>query len=1337
MEVVASIGGAILSASFQALLDQLGSPDLLSYYGISRRKVLLQFNNWERMLKKIHAVLDDAEYKQLSNRLVKIWVGELRDLAYDLDDVLDEFSTEVGRHKMRTLQPSSSSTTTKTTCKFMGIDTMYLRGAKLNAKLVSEMERITGMLQEITVQKDELDLREISGERKRLWERAPTTCLVNHVKVYGREEDQETLIDMLISKELNGSEVCVIPVLGMGGIGKTTLAQLVFNDARLEFDVRIWVSVGEDFDVFKITKQMLQLNNCDGGVPGSRIMVTTRNQSVSDMIATVPAYCIRELAYDDCVSVFAQHALGERSFHSHPKLLETGRKIVKKCGGLPLAAKALGGLLRGKPNLNAWQEVLNSNIWNLPEEKNGILPALWLSYHHLPPQLKRCFAYCAVFPKDYELSQQELVLLWMAEGFLHQPDGLKHTQELGCQYFDELLSRSFFQESTSSKSKYVMHDLICDLAYSVSGEICFHLDDPRLSSTKSYAKVRHSSFTRHVCDISQKFEVLYQMNNLRTFLSLPILPARYHQLTSRVLHDLVPKLKRLRVLSLAGYGLVNLPESIGTLKHLRYLNLAYTEISSLPQSVSELINLQTLILYRCWKLVALPADICNLVNLEYLDITDTDSLQEMPHKIGNLEKLYMLPKFIVGVGSGCGIIELAKTSRLQGKLCIQGLQNVVNARGAEIANLKEKPLLDELVLEWTDDLHCQRDENLELLVIDSLQPHHSLQKLTVKFYAGLKFPLWMTDRTFNSIVELQILNCRKIKSLPPLGQLASLKKLSIKGADGVREVGSELCGVIAASGIAFPSLRILNIENMLEWEHWSWLDGLPEEDARRFPYLVQLSIINCPKLVGKLPEYLPSLWKLKVCQCPLLNNLPQVLPSLNELIVEDCQAILLESAPDLNYLSLFRISRITGLVSLQELIQKMMALDVLEIKSCAEMMYLSQDKSGFDKLGKLKYMKIKNCKSLISLVEGEEGLLPCNVEVLRLEQCQNLTKLPNGLSRLTNLRDLNIDGCSNLKAFPGTGLPSSIKSLWIRDCQLLESVPEGVFHDGNDSKKMPHLKTLYIGNCPSLQASPTGELPVSLKTISSSYFTQRSLDSLDSQFGNLMYMEIADCPWLQKFPEGGLSSIPSLTYLTISGCVNLSSLPDRMQNLLSLQHFEIHNCGSVVSFPEGGLPPNLTTLMIRNCKKLSQPISSWGLHRLTSLKRIKLEGTCPSTDTVCFPDEEGLLLPSSLTLLWIHSLDNLKCISRGVKNLRALENLWIWNCPKLKSLPMRGLPDTLGFLEINACPLLKKRFQKKEKHFRRSSIAQIPCIVVDSTRLGMPLNPVFMSQYLVHTWGLA
>ncbi|CAL1402300.1 unnamed protein product [Linum trigynum] len=1384
MEAVTSIGGAVLSASFQALFDKLGSPDLLKYYA-SRSKVVVRFKKWEAMMVKIHAVLDDAEEKQVSNRLVKIWVRELRDLAYDLEDVLDEFSTEVRRRKMRA-EPAAKNPI----CKFIGdvplclADTVNLRGAKVNAKMVSKMKRITERLQEITVQKDELDLREGRGgnwkSQDLMWDRPPTTCLVNEAKVYGREKDKDALVEMLMGDGPNtyDSEICVIPILGMGGIGKTTLAQLVFNDARLEFDLRTWVSVGEDFDVFKITKQILQLTNCDGedlnslqlalkeklsgknflivlddvwnesydnwtlflgafegGESGSRIMVTTRNESVSAMVGTAPAYCVGELVYDDCFSVFAQHALGEKKLEAHTELMEIGKQIVNKCGGLPLAAKALGGLLRGRLNLTEWQVVLDSKIWNLPEKKNGILPALWLSYQHLPPQLKRCFAYCAVFPKDHEFDKKELVLLWMAEGFLHHPNGMivKPAQNLGYQYFDELLSRSFFQVSNSSRSKYAMHDLISDLAHSVSGDLCFNLDDST-GCVKSYANVRHSSFTRHLCDISQRFEVLYQMKNLRTFLSLPIFPSPYHQLTFRVIHDLVLKLKCLRVLSLAGYSLMNLPESIGALKHLRYLNLAYSEIVKLPESVSELINLQTLIVSWCLKLVALPSGISNLVNLEYLDIMGTDSLQEMPLKIGNLSKLHILPKFIVGTGNGLGIIELAKFSQLEGQLCIKGLHNVVDARGAEIANLKEKQFLENLTLEWVDSFHGQRDENHELLVINSLKPHQNLQKLSVKFYAGLKFPLWMSDPTFSNIVELEILDCLKIGSLPPIGQLPSLAILSIKGMNGVREVGCELYGDISASGMAFPSLRILHIENMLEWRHWSWLDGLPEEAARGFPSLSQLSIINCPKLAGKLPKCLPSLWKLKVCQCPLLNNLPQFLPSLHELIVEECQAMLLESAPDLNYLKVLRISRISGLKSLQEsLMRKMVALEVLEINSCNDMIYLIHDGTGFDKLQYLKYVKIKHCGMLFSLVERDEGLLPCSVKVLRLEQCHNLKKLPDGLSSLTTLRTLNVDGCPNLKGFPATGLPVSIECLWIRDCKSLESVPEGLFHYGNDRMKMPHLKILHIRNCPSLKASETGELPVSLKTIYSSHFTSQSLDSLDNQFGHLTFLGIAECPRLQRFPEGGLSA-PFLTYLIISGCQNLSCLPDQMQNLTSIQYFEIHDCARVVSFPGGGLPPNLTTLRVRNCKNLSQPISSWGLHRLTSLKRLKLEGTSPSTNMVTFPDEDGLLLPSSLTMLWMHSLNNLKRISMGLKNLKALENMWIWNCPKLESLPKTGLPDTLGFLEINACPFLTNRLRKG---FHKSRVSQIPCVVVDSMMFDKPLNPEFMSQYLVHTWGHA
>ncbi|XP_020532827.1 putative disease resistance RPP13-like protein 1 [Jatropha curcas] len=111
-----------------------------------------------------------------------------------------------------------------------------------------------------------------------------------------------------------------------------------------------------------------------------------------------------------------------------------------------------------------WKYILNSNIWSSQNDQSGILPVLRLSYHQLPSNLKRCFAYCAIFPKDYEFEEKELILLWMAEGLIQPVDSEKETEDVGAEYFHELLCRSLFQPSTNGESFLVMHDLVNDLA---------------------------------------------------------------------------------------------------------------------------------------------------------------------------------------------------------------------------------------------------------------------------------------------------------------------------------------------------------------------------------------------------------------------------------------------------------------------------------------------------------------------------------------------------------------------------------------------------------------------------------------------------------------------------------------------------------------------------------------------------------------------------------------------------------------------------------------------------------------------------------------------------------
>ncbi|XP_022764218.1 putative disease resistance RPP13-like protein 1 [Durio zibethinus] len=299
---------------------------------------------------------------------------------------------------------------------------------------------------------------------------------------------------------------------------------------------------------------------------GTTIVVTTRDKTVSSMVGTIPDYKLPTLSDDDCISILTQHALGAKDFSGHPNLGEFVVQIAKRCKGLPLAAKTIGGLLRNKVDIGKWKEILKSEIWNLPEERSNIFQALRLSYHHLPADLKRCFAYCALLPKDYEFTEEEIVLLWMAEGFLRV-------------------------EATKQMKIWVMSTF--KNLYKVAKDICFRVEGDKALNVSSHA--RHSSYIGGRKDRIKMFQVFYGKKGLRTFLPLKM-PEGWRYISNQVLSELLPEFKYLRVFSLQGCYLTEFPNIIGDLVHLRYLNFSGTIIKTLPDSICKLYNLETLLL---------------------------------------------------------------------------------------------------------------------------------------------------------------------------------------------------------------------------------------------------------------------------------------------------------------------------------------------------------------------------------------------------------------------------------------------------------------------------------------------------------------------------------------------------------------------------------------------------------------------------------------------------------------------------------------------------------------------------------------------------------------------
>ncbi|XP_039163492.1 putative disease resistance RPP13-like protein 1 [Eucalyptus grandis] len=468
----------------------------------------------------------------------------------------------------------------------------------------------------------------------------------------------------------------IVPIVGMGGVGKTALAQRVYNDAKVNscFEKKAWVCVSDVFHVLDITKTILQsitrssdddkdldklqvklkdslarkkflvvlddiwnekyekwtalLKPLTWGLSGSKIIITTRNHNVASITRASP-YHLRELSFDNCISLLAFHALGVTNFESHPTFEIIGKKIAERCKGLPLAAKMLGGVLRTKSNPNEWEDTLNNKIWDLPTVENDeVLPVLKLSYVHLPSYLKRCFAYCAVFPKDYEIERDELVLLWIAEGLLDGQKANENILKLGWKHFDELVSRSFLQQSSINASKFSMHDLLNDLAKSILGGTCFSSGEYQVASNEhdvsSLEKTRYASFIPSWFVTSKCLKPYQGMKALRSLILVRDgSSGDSFSISNKVLCDLLTNLKYLRVFLLCCCDLIEVPNCVGDVKYLRYLNFSYTNIERLPKSIGALCKLQALILRGCQKLSKLPQGITKLVSLRFLDIRDT------------------------------------------------------------------------------------------------------------------------------------------------------------------------------------------------------------------------------------------------------------------------------------------------------------------------------------------------------------------------------------------------------------------------------------------------------------------------------------------------------------------------------------------------------------------------------------------------------------------------------------------------------------------------------------------------------------------------------------------
>ncbi|KAB1224916.1 putative disease resistance RPP13-like protein 1 [Morella rubra] len=564
--------------------------------------------------------------------------------------------------------------------------------------------------------------------------------------------------------------------------------------------------------------------------------------------------------------------------------------------------------------------------------------------------------------------------------------------------------------------------------------------------------------------------------------------------------------------------------------------------------MTTLYNLQTLLLKKC-ALKNLPSNFEKLVNLRHLNIEGANLLEGLPPRIGKLTSLQTLSNLVLGERSGSGIQDLGPLSQLRGTLCISKLEKVIEAADAEEANLIDKSKLQCLLLEWSRDLdesHSRTREEFD--VLNMLRPNNSLKELSIKHYGCTKFPTWLRGPSFPNMV-LRIENCKSCTSLPPVGQLASLKDLSIRGMAAVKNIGPEFYGEGCSQ--PFNSLETLSFCDMKEWEHW-----IP---GGEFPRLRHLCIGNCPKLLGTLPHHLPSLENVEISGCgnfvvPITN-----FPEHCKLQIDYSKAVVCKNTVDFSSLRFWRLSTISEFSCRIEGFNMggLTNVESLKIGRCEEMRPLWSNEVGLlQHLPHLRSLNIEDCPRLVSLVAEEvEEQLPSGfvhtVKEIRIENCAVLQSLPKSMMyNNTCLHSMELFGCCSVTHIAIGLLPPTLKILRIQGCARLMFLLDDGGDNINSCRSTSLLKRLDIMKCGSLKClTLSGELPATLK-----------------------YLSISDCGHLEsaakRLPHNSL-----LEEINILDCDDLKSLPMGLDNLVHLYSISITGCPNLVWSPNGDSLP--------------------------------------------------------------------------------------------------------------------------------------------------------------------
>ncbi|GJN24298.1 hypothetical protein PR202_gb12032 [Eleusine coracana subsp. coracana] len=816
------VSGLITSAVVKTASDKLSS-------AITEPAGLLwNFSNdlvdMKDTIESMEAVLKDATKQSVKKKSVQLWLNRLEHSVLDISDMMDDYQDT---EKM----PGRCS---------------CLTVAHKKMALANKMKNMRKKLRKINEERQNFDFTLSIGTslEHQHYDHSETTTVRDEAKIVGRDKEKKEITDLL-SASCSNDGTMILPIYGLGGIGKSTLAGLVYNDNQFkQYDYRVWVYVSQVFNLNKIgrsiisqlpaeadqqnTNELHMIYQClDNLLPGKKILivlddiweeddyeleklksmlhvdkegsmvdviVTTRTECVANKICTNESYKLQPLKDDVCWDIIKRSSRFEDKSNKE-KLEHIGLDIAKKCGGVALAAQALGYVLKSK-DLHGWSEMNNSDIWNESSEVDNsqylkVLPSLKLSYERMLPILRLCFSYCAIFPKGNDINEDDLIHQWVSLGFINKPLD-------GKEYIRQLLGMSFLQHSKlpliSGKHvvRYNMHDLVHDMATFVINDKLTVIDATKENNASSLAYLDLSGCSS-ISELPESF------GDLRTLVHLDMSDGNLH-------------------------------DAMRNLTNLKYLGLSRGSIGALFGD--EIVESSGCIDF-----------IGNLTNLEHLDLSYNDELTNLPESIDQATSLLhyslALPFFKVRADdvNACSNLPLLDDANVC-ELRIVSLENVRSLEEARKVKLLDKSNLSTLTLAWT--LRSTRffdDKNL----LEQPKPPRELKDLCLKGYSTPGFPSWLMGISHHlpNLVRISLDALRTCSNLPPLGQLANLEWLHLENCPRVTKIDKDFCG---GKG-AFRRLSKCSLHDMEGLDEWittySTKNGVEEF---MFPMLDEIAI---------------------------------------------------------------------------------------------------------------------------------------------------------------------------------------------------------------------------------------------------------------------------------------------------------------------------------------------------------------------------------------------------------------------------------------------------------------------------------------------------------------